>query len=99
MLGERNRRKAGMLYELMDGSGFYLNSVESACRSWMNVPFRLADRGLESVFLQQAATAGLVGLAGHRSVGGMRASLYNAMPEADVRALVDFMREFERSRA
>ncbi|MGH8378070.1 MAG: 3-phosphoserine/phosphohydroxythreonine transaminase, partial [Gammaproteobacteria bacterium] len=98
-LGERNRRKANELYGLIDASGFYLSRVDRACRSWMNVPFRLADLGLEAAFLQQAAAEGFVGLAGHRSVGGIRASLYNAMPEAGVHALADFMREFERSRA
>ncbi|MGH8397844.1 MAG: 3-phosphoserine/phosphohydroxythreonine transaminase [Gammaproteobacteria bacterium] len=97
-LAERNQRKANELYALIDESGFYLSRVDRACRSWMNVPFRLADPGLEAAFLQQAAAVGLVGLAGHRSVGGMRASLYNAMPEAGVHALADFMREFERIR-
>ncbi len=97
--GERNRRKASKLYELIDESSFYLSRVDRACRSWMNVPFKLADPGLEAAFLQQSAAEGLVGLAGHRSVGGIRASLYNAMPEAGVQALADFMREFERSRA
>jgi len=98
-MATRNQRKAGILYELLDGSGLYRNQVERACRSWMNVPFRLAEQKLETVFLRQATAAGFVGLAGHRSVGGIRASLYNAMPEAGVHALAEFMREFERTRA
>ncbi|MGB9430168.1 MAG: 3-phosphoserine/phosphohydroxythreonine transaminase [Gammaproteobacteria bacterium] len=98
-MAERNQRKAALIYKLLDDSDFYLNQVDHSCRSWMNVPFRLADQDLEPIFLQRAATEGLVGLAGHRSVGGLRASLYNAMPETGVRALTDFMREFERSRA
>ncbi len=98
-MATRNQHKAGILYELLDSNGLYRNQVERACRSWMNVPFRLADQRLEMVFLQQATAAGFAGLTGHRSVGGLRASLYNAMPEAGVRALADFMREFERARA
>ena len=92
----RNRAKAGMLYDAIDASGFYSNSVAKNCRSWMNVPFRLAKAGLDKTFLAEADAAGLANLAGHRAVGGMRASIYNAMPEAGVEALVDFMREFER---
>ncbi len=95
-LGERNRAKAEALYQAIDGSGFYRNPVAKACRSWMNVPFTLAKPELDKGFLAEAAAAGLTNLAGHRSVGGMRASLYNAMPLAGVRALIDFMREFER---
>ena len=85
-----------MLYDAIDASGFYSNPVAKNCRSWMNVPFRLAKAGLDKAFLAEAEVAGLANLAGHRAVGGMRASLYNAMPEAGVAALVDFMREFER---
>ncbi len=96
---ERNRRKAALLYAVLDESGFYVSPVAHTCRSWMNIPFTLAERGLEMAFLRQAAKAGLVGLAGHRTTGGVRASLYNAMPEAGVRALTEFMREFERNRA
>jgi phosphoserine aminotransferase len=92
----RNRAKARMLYDAIDSSGFYSNPVAKNCRSWMNVPFRLAKPGLEKTFLAEADLAGLANLAGHRAVGGMRASLYNAMPEAGVAALVDFMRDFER---
>jgi phosphoserine aminotransferase len=97
-MGERNRRKAEKLYAAIDGSGFYRNPVAPDCRSWMNVPFTLADAGLDEAFLKKAKAAGLVTLKGHRSVGGMRASLYNAMPEAGVDALIEFMREFERTK-
>jgi phosphoserine aminotransferase len=91
-----NQRKADKLYAAIDASDFYANPVDVACRSWMNVPFTLADAELDSVFLKQAAAAGLTTLKGHRSVGGMRASIYNAMPEAGVDALVDFMADFEK---
>jgi phosphoserine aminotransferase len=91
-----NRAKAQLLYGAIDGSGFYSNPVDPVCRSWMNVPFTLADPELDKTFLAQANAAGLAHLAGHRSVGGMRASLYNAMPLAGVEALVAFMKEFER---
>jgi phosphoserine aminotransferase len=93
-----NQRKSAELYTAIDGSGFYTSPVDTACRSWMNVPFTLADAALDAEFLTQAKQAGLVNLKGHRSVGGMRASIYNAMPEAGVRALIDFMQEFERTR-
>jgi phosphoserine aminotransferase len=92
----RNRAKAAALYAAIDESGFYSSPVAKDCRSWMNVPFRLASADLDKPFLAEAAAAGLAHLAGHRSVGGMRASLYNAMPIEGVRALVDFMRDFER---
>ncbi len=95
-MGARNRAKADALYQAIDGSGFYRNPVEKSCRSWMNVPFTLARPDLDKQFLAEASAAGLTNLAGHRSVGGMRASLYNAMPLAGVRALIDFMQEFER---
>jgi phosphoserine aminotransferase len=95
-MAERNRGKAQLLYGTIDGSGFYANPVDPYCRSWMNVPFTLADVTLEKAFLGEARAAGLAALEGHRSVGGMRASLYNAMPLAGVQALVGFMREFER---
>jgi len=91
-----NERKAGALYAAIDTSGFYANPVEPACRSRMNVPFTLADPGLDQKFLTEAKAADLVTLEGHRSVGGMRASIYNAMPEEGVRALIAFMQEFER---
>jgi len=92
---ETNRRKAAKLYSAIDNSAFYSNPVDVECRSRMNVPFILADAELDSTFLKEAADAGLQTLKGHRSVGGMRASIYNAMPEAGVDALIDFMKEFE----
>ena len=98
-MAERNRRKAALLYEAIDTSRFYANPVALADRSWMNVPFTLARADLDAVFLAEAQAAGLLNLKGHRSVGGMRASLYNAMPLAGVEALVAFMRDFERRRA
>ena len=91
-----NRRKAEALYAAIDGSGFYRNPVDPGCRSWMNVPFTLPDPALDETFLKEAKAAGLVTLKGHRSVGGMRASIYNAMPEEGVRVLIDFMRDFQR---
>lgn len=96
-MAELNQRKSGKLYAAIDGSDFYANPVEPSCRSWMNVPFTLADPALDPAFLEGAAAQGLTTLKGHRSVGGMRASIYNAMPEAGVDALVEFMAEFERS--
>lgn len=94
----RNARKAALLYHAIDGSGgFYRNEVAPAARSRMNVPFFLHDPALDALFLAEAKRAGLVALKGHRVLGGMRASLYNAMPEAGVQALVDFMREFQNS--
>jgi phosphoserine aminotransferase len=95
-MGERNRVKAEHLYAAIDGSGFYRNPVAKHCRSWMNVPFTLANAALDQAFLREAHAAGLTNLEGHRSVGGMRASLYNAMPLAGVQSLVTFMKEFER---
>ncbi len=91
-----NRRKAEKLYAAIDGSDFYANPVRPAHRSWMNVPFTLAKPELDATFLEEAAANGLVTLKGHRSVGGMRASIYNAMPEAGVDALVAFMADFEQ---
>jgi phosphoserine aminotransferase len=95
-IAEINERKAAKLYAAIDDSDFYKNPVDVDCRSWMNVPFTLADAELDSVFLAGAKEAGLVTLKGHRSVGGMRASIYNAMPEAGVEALIAFMAEFEK---
>jgi phosphoserine aminotransferase len=92
----RNRAKAERLYAAIDGSGFYRNPVARNCRSWMNVPFTLIEPELDATFLTEARAAGLMTLEGHRSVGGMRASLYNAMPLEGVEALVDFMKDFER---
>jgi phosphoserine aminotransferase len=95
-IGARNHAKARLLYDTIDSSGFYRNPVAVSCRSWMNVPFTLADARLDEEFLRGATAAGLANLAGHRAVGGMRASLYNAMPLAGVEALVAYMREFAR---
>ena len=95
-MAEINKRKSDKLYAAIDGSDFYANPVKPDCRSWMNVPFTLANADLDSVFLEEAKKEGLMTLKGHRSVGGMRASIYNAMPEAGVDALVAFMAEFEK---
>jgi phosphoserine aminotransferase len=92
----RNRAKAERLYEAIDASAFYRNPVARTCRSWMNIPFTLMEPELDATFLHEARAAGLLNLEGHRSVGGMRASLYNAMPLAGVEALVGFMKDFER---
>jgi phosphoserine aminotransferase len=93
----RNARKAAMLYDAIDGSGgFYRNEVAPAVRSRMNVPFFLRDDALDKAFLAESKAAGMIGLKGHRALGGMRASIYNAMPEAGVRALADFMGDFAR---
>ena len=91
-----NREKAQALYSAIDQSGFYSNPVAKDCRSWMNIPFTLAHPELDKTFLAQAQAAGLTNLSGHRSVGGMRASIYNAMPLAGVQALISFMKEFQR---
>ncbi|MES9824905.1 MAG: 3-phosphoserine/phosphohydroxythreonine transaminase [Candidatus Thiodiazotropha endolucinida] len=91
-----NRRKAEALYKAIDDSDFYANPVSPESRSWMNVPFTLDDAGLDGKFIEEAGAAGLKTLKGHRSVGGMRASIYNAMPEEGVQVLIDFMAEFER---
>lgn len=95
-MGEINRDKAELIYGAIDSSDFYANPVRKDCRSWMNVPFTLAKPELDATFLDEARAAALTNLKGHRSVGGMRASIYNAMPLAGVRTLVDFMAEFER---
>ncbi|MBU6335003.1 MAG: 3-phosphoserine/phosphohydroxythreonine transaminase [Chloroflexi bacterium] len=96
-LAGHNQRKAAWVYAAIDQSdGFYRGHAEPASRSLMNITFRLADVSREPAFLAAAATAGFVGLAGHRSVGGIRASLYNALPEASCIALADFMRDFAR---
>lgn len=97
-MGEINRRKADKLYGFIDGHEFYSNPIEPRFRSWMNVPFTLRDDSLNSAFLEGANARGLLNLAGHRSVGGMRASIYNAMPEAGVDALIQYMAEFARER-
>lgn len=95
----RNIRKAEKLYNVIDASDFYANPVELTSRSRMNIPFTLATPELDALFLSEAKAAGLETLKGHRSVGGMRASIYNAMPEAGVDALISMMSEFERTKA
>jgi phosphoserine aminotransferase len=95
-MGKINERKAAKLYGAIDSSGFYKNPVDKAYRSWMNIPFTLPDPALDKPFLQGAKAAGLTNLKGHRVVGGMRASLYNAMPEAGVDALIAFMADFAK---
>jgi len=96
---QRNTEKAALLYQAIDGSDLYFNPVDPACRSRMNVPFFLREPALEAAFLQGAQDAGLLQLKGHKSVGGLRASIYNAMPLEGVQALVAYMRSFERTRA
>jgi phosphoserine aminotransferase len=93
-----NERKAGKLYSEVDRTGFYRGTARKEHRSLMNITFRLPSEELEKTFVKESAAAGLDGLKGHRSVGGIRASLYNAFPEAGVDELVNFMKEFERSR-
>ena len=95
----QNRAKAKLIYDLLDASSLYQSPVALENRSLMNIPFTLKDAALDEDFLKQAKAAGLVQLKGHKSVGGMRASIYNAMPLAGVQALVAFMRDFEKARA
>ena len=97
-IGQVNARKAQKLYAEIDRTGFYRGTAHRDCRSLMNVTFRLATEDLENAFVKESRAAGLDGLKGHRSVGGMRASIYNAFPEEGVDALVQFMKEFERTR-
>ena len=97
-IGERNAAKAALLYDTIDREPFYTNPVRKADRSRMNVPFTLANPELDAEFLKGAKAAGLSGLKGHRSVGGMRASIYNAMTIEGVQQLVDYMKEFARTR-
>jgi len=96
VMAEVNERKSSRLYKAIDESDFYSNPVERDARSWMNVPFVLADDSLDGKFLEESNMAGLANLKGHRSVGGMRASIYNAVTEDAVDTLIDFMAEFER---
>ena len=93
-----NERKAAKVYAEIDRTGFYRGTAHTDCRSLMNVTFRLATEDLENAFVQEATAAGLDGLKGHRAVGGMRASIYNAFPEDGVDALVAFMKDFERKK-
>ena len=95
----RNKAKAALLYDAIDGSQLYRNRVAKDCRSRMNVPFFLRDESRNEAFLAGAIEHGLLQLKGHKSVGGMRASIYNALPIEGVQALVDYMREFERTQA
>ncbi len=97
-MGEMNARKASKLYDFIDTNDFYANPIAPRFRSWMNVPFTLADDALNGEFLKGADARGLLNLQGHRSVGGMRASIYNAMPEAGVDALIKYMAEFAKER-
>jgi phosphoserine aminotransferase len=92
-----NEHKATKLYAAIDNSGFYSNPVALDCRSWMNVPFVLADAQLDAKFLEASQAAGLTNLKGHRSVGGMRASIYNAVSPGAVDALIAFMADFEKT--
>jgi phosphoserine aminotransferase len=95
-IAEVNERKAGKLYSAIDASDFYSNPVQKDSRSWMNIPFILADASLDAKFLEQSKAAGLTNLKGHRSVGGMRASIYNAVSEIAVDSLIEFMAEFAK---
>jgi phosphoserine aminotransferase len=96
-MANRNRQKAEKLYAAIDRTAFYRGTAQTDSRSLMNVTFRLPTEALETRFVKRATEAGLTGLKGHRSVGGIRASIYNAFPEAGVDALVEFMTEFERA--
>ncbi len=96
---QRNIAKAQLLYDCLDNSALYVNKVDKACRSRMNVPFFLRDESRNDAFLTGANARGLLQLKGHKSVGGMRASIYNAMPLEGVQALVDYLREFEKTQA
>lgn len=96
---ERNERKAKLLYDFLDNSKMFKGTVEKKYRSLMNIPFVTGNEELDAKFVKEAAAAGFVNLKGHRTVGGMRASIYNAMPEEGVKALVDFMKDFEAKNA
>jgi phosphoserine aminotransferase len=95
-MAEHNAKKAALLYDFLDATSFYSSPVARDCRSLMNVPFKLKDEALDAAFLKGAEARGMLQLKGHRSVGGMRASIYNAMPIEGVQALVAYMKEFER---
>lgn len=97
-MAERNARKAKLLYDYIDSEPFYSNPVAKSDRSWMNVPFTLKNAELDAEFLKGSVAAGMSGLKGHRAVGGMRASIYNAMSEAGVQALIAYMKEFARTK-
>jgi phosphoserine aminotransferase len=93
----RNERKASLLYDYIDGNPYYTSPVSKKCRSMMNVVFTTGINELDQKFIAEADSIGLKGLAGHKSVGGMRASIYNAMPKAGVEKLVEFMKEFAQA--
>jgi len=94
---EYNRQKAKILYDVFDNSNFYNGTVVPEDRSWMNVPFRLPSEDLEKKFISEAKAKGMIGLKGHRSVGGCRASIYNSLPMKSVEYLAQFMHEFEEA--
>ena len=94
-----NEYKAGLLYDFIDNSKLYTNGVEKKYRSIMNVPFVTGSKELDEKFVKEAKAAGLVSIKGHRLVGGMRASIYNAMPVEGVKALIEFMKKFEKENA
>ncbi|MDR1042910.1 MAG: 3-phosphoserine/phosphohydroxythreonine transaminase, partial [Clostridiales Family XIII bacterium] len=96
VMRERNVEKAGMLYDYLDSTDFYEAPVAKDCRSLMNVVFRTRGGGLDAEFVSGSVADGMTNLKGHRSIGGMRASIYNAMPKAGVEHLIRFMKEFER---
>jgi phosphoserine aminotransferase len=98
-MAKTNETKAKTLYDAIDNSDFYSNPVAVKYRSWMNVPFLLANEDLNGLFLEKAAERDLITLKGHRSVGGMRASIYNAMPQEGIDSLVSFMKDFEKENA
>ena len=98
-IARQNEQKSQLLYQAIDRSDFYSNNIAPRYRSWMNVPFFLADAKLDAQFVKSASDAGLLALKGHKAVGGMRASIYNAMELDGVEALVSFMKEFERMQA
>ena len=99
VMKERNEKKAKILYDFLDESRLFRGTVEKKDRSLMNVPFVTGDEELDALFVKEAKAAGFVNLKGHRTVGDMRASIYNAMPIEGVEALVEFMREFEKKHA
>lgn len=98
-MAEHNRKKAALLYDHLDGSRFFSSAVARDCRSWMNVPFKTPSEALDAAFIKGAEARGMVQLKGHRVVGGMRASIYNAMPLEGVQALVAYMQAFEKDHA
>ncbi|NCC65502.1 MAG: aminotransferase class V-fold PLP-dependent enzyme, partial [Spirochaetia bacterium] len=93
---KRAVQKSSILYDVIDSSSFFRSPVDPAFRSRMNIVFRLPNEELEDKFINEAKKAGMLGLKGHRSVGGLRASVYNALPQEDVSSLAQFMKEFER---